>query len=131
MENEEGTVGFIGIDFSGCLRAGGLLTVYDTEEILSMMRVARRKSDPSRSATETNCPGSTMNPKEEVSKVAGTSTPAGASPSRPVMHQQGRVGCKLNATSRGEERGLFPAPSLSTQLRYIHQVHDCLQDGGF
>ena len=86
--------------------------MYDTEESpLSVMRVARRKSGvrEAGSATETNCPGSTMNPRGGgFPTVAGTSNPAGASPSRPVVHQQGRVGCIVECDQpKGEQKGAY------------------------
>ena len=40
--------------------------------------------------------------------VAGTSNPAGASPSRPVVHQQGRVGCIVECDQpKGEQKGAY------------------------
>ena len=78
--------------------AGGSLTVYDTEESpLSKMQAVRLTSEIwegrlcNRNELYQTC---TMNPKgRDCLNVDGTSNPAGASPSSPVWHQQGQVGC--------------------------------------
>ena len=63
-----------------------------------------------------------MNPKGGgFPKVAGTSTPAGASPSRPVLHQQGRVGCKVECNQpKGEQKGAYSLhPHYALSFSYI------------
>ena len=78
--------------------AGGSLTVYDTEESpLSKMQAVRLTPEIwegrlcNRNELHQMC---TVNPKgRDCLIVDGTSNPAGASPSSPVWHQQGQVGC--------------------------------------
>jgi len=78
--------------------AGGSLTVYDTEESpLSKMQAVRLTSEIwegrlcNRNELHQAC---TMNPQGRDCLIAdGTNNPAGASPSSPVWHQQGQVGC--------------------------------------
>ncbi len=78
--------------------AGGSLTVYDTEESpLSKMQAVRLTSEiwEGRLCNRNELyQTSTVNPKgRDCLNVDGTSNPAGASPSSPVWHQQGQVGC--------------------------------------
>ena len=78
--------------------AGGSLTVYDTEESpLSKMQAVRLTSEiwEGRLCNRNELhQSSTVIPEGRgCLNVDGTSNPAGASPSSPVWHQQGQVGC--------------------------------------
>ena len=87
--------------------------MYDTEESpLSKMQAVRLTSEIwegrlcNRNELYQTC---TVNPKgRDCLNVDGTSNPAGASPSSPVWHQQGQVGCLVESDQlKGEQKGAY------------------------